>query len=187
MKAILAGPIPRNEGGDWRATAVDAVGNAIEFWGFKRNQGRVWAHLYLAGEPMEASRLQRELGLSKGAVSMVTRELEGWGVVHRVRAPGSATWRFAAETDLMRMLGKVLSEREVQFVGRVRADLEAAEAQAKRAGHVPREVVERLTRLRMLAQLAEKAIGGFIRTARLDVNKLVGVLRRPGQIFGGSP
>ena len=38
----------------WEAIAVDAVGNCIEFWGFKRNQGRVWALLYLRGTPMSA-------------------------------------------------------------------------------------------------------------------------------------
>ncbi len=27
--------------GNWESMAIDAVGNVIEFWGFKRNQGRV--------------------------------------------------------------------------------------------------------------------------------------------------
>ena len=27
----------------WEALVVDAVGNVIDFWKFKRNQGRVWA------------------------------------------------------------------------------------------------------------------------------------------------
>ena len=33
----------------WESLAIDAVGNVIEFWGFKHNQGRVWAVLYLRG------------------------------------------------------------------------------------------------------------------------------------------
>src|SRR6185295_11178850 len=72
----------------WEAMAVDAVGNAIEFWGFKRNQGRVWALLYLRGTPMSAGQLEKELSLSKGAVSMLIRDLERWGVIERVREPG---------------------------------------------------------------------------------------------------
>lgn len=170
----------------WEALATDAVGNAIEFWGFKRNQGRVWALLYLRGVAMEAAELQRALGLSKGAVSMVVRELERWGVVRRVRTPQSASWRFVAETDLMRMIGRVLSERELAFVTRVRADLEEAERAAKRAGSVPREVQARIGRMRILSQLAEKAIEGFLRTARLDVKRFVGVLRHPTHVFGGT-
>ena len=38
----------------WEAMAIDAVGRVIEFWGFKRNQGRVWALLYLRSVPMSA-------------------------------------------------------------------------------------------------------------------------------------
>ena len=39
-----SGGLPR-----WEALTTDAVGNVIEFWGFKHNQGRVWALLYLRG------------------------------------------------------------------------------------------------------------------------------------------
>ena len=60
----------------WEAIAIDAVGNVIEFWGFKRNQGRVWALLYLRGEPLTAGEIERELDLSKGGVSMLLRDLE---------------------------------------------------------------------------------------------------------------
>ena len=41
----------------WEAMAIDAVGNVIEFWGFKRNQGRVWALLYLRNEALTAAEL----------------------------------------------------------------------------------------------------------------------------------
>src|ERR1700726_1085527 len=83
----------------WEALVVDAVGSVIEFWGFKSNHGRIWALLYLRGTPLSALQLQTELGLSKGAVSMVTRELEQWGVVNRVRVPGAHSWLFDAETN----------------------------------------------------------------------------------------
>src|SRR6476661_6372016 len=52
----------------WEALVVDAVGNTIDFWRFKRNHGRVWALLYLRGKPSSAAEIQRALGLSKGAV-----------------------------------------------------------------------------------------------------------------------
>ena len=68
---------------DWRSLVADAVGNFIEFWGFKRNHGRVWALLYLEGRAMTASEIQDALDLSKGAVSMITREIERWGVSRR--------------------------------------------------------------------------------------------------------
>ena len=42
--------------GLWPSEALvsDIVGRIIEFWGFKRNMGRVWAVLYLSHEPLTA-------------------------------------------------------------------------------------------------------------------------------------
>ena len=121
----------------WEALVVDAVGSVIDFWQFKRNQGRVWALLYLRGRAMSSMELQESLGLSKGGVSMLVRELEQWGVVRRVRAPRDEVWRYAAETDLMKMIGRVISERENGLVRGVKEDLGHALDMAKKEGVDP--------------------------------------------------
>jgi DNA-binding MarR family transcriptional regulator len=118
----------------WEALAIDAVGNVIEFWGFKHNQGRIWAVLYLRGMSMTATQLEEELGLSKGAVSMLVRDLERWGVVVRIRQPGTGAWHFRAETDLVQMVRRVVQERETAFITRIRANLEEARRLAAASG-----------------------------------------------------
>ena len=162
---------------NWETLVVDAVGNVIEFWGFKRNQGRVWALLFLRDTAMAASELQVVLGLSKGAVSMITRELESWQVVRRVRGPGESTWRFSSNSDLLAMVNRVLEMREIEFLSRVRADLEMAEAQAKADPTAGPEVVNRVSQMRTLADVVERALRAFLRTSRLDISGLVGVLQ----------
>jgi DNA-binding transcriptional regulator GbsR (MarR family) len=157
----------------WEALATEAVGTVIGFWNFKRNHGRVWALLYLRDCALSQSELQDALALSKGAASMITRELETWGVIRRVRTPGDAPWRFEAETDLMRMIGRVLRERETELVQRVRHDLEEAERLA-RSG--PPEVRRRLSRLSALASLVDGALRTFVATARFDASGVVRVL-----------
>ncbi|QRK06345.1 MarR family transcriptional regulator [Archangium violaceum] len=161
----------------WEAIAVDAVGNVIEFWGFKRNQGRVWALLYLRGEPLTAGELERELELSKGGVSMLLRDLERWGVVRRVRSPQDSAWRYAAETDLIRMVSHVIEQREAGFIERIRADLAEARRLAQAAGNVPPEHLSRLEKMATLAEHVERALRLFIKTARLDVGAILGALR----------
>ncbi|MCC6751116.1 MAG: MarR family transcriptional regulator [Deltaproteobacteria bacterium] len=161
----------------WEALVVDAVGNVIDFWKFKRNQGRIWALLYLRGHTMTAAQIQAALGLSKGAVSMLVRELEQRGVVLRVRSPREDVWRYAAETELMRMIGRVVSERERALVQSVRRDLERAERRAKEEAGVSRDVLDRLRRMRMLAVFIDKALKVFVDTARLDVVQVLDVLR----------
>lgn len=161
----------------WEAIAIDAVGNVIEFWGFKRNQGRVWALLYLRGEPLTAGELERELELSKGGVSMLLRDLERWGVIRRVRSPQDSAWRYAAETDLIRMVSHVIEEREAGFIERIRADLAEARRLAGEVGNVPHEQLSRLEKMATLAEHVERALRLFIKTARLDVGAILGALR----------
>ena len=159
----------------WETLAIDAVGDVIAFWGFKRNQGRLWALLYLRGEAMSASELQSVLELSKGAVSMLTRELEAWSVVER-RADQSPT-RFVAKSDLLQMVNNVLRERESEFLARVRADLAAAERVAHSDPRVPPAMAERVTRMRRLAELVETTLATFLKTAQLDMSGIAGVLK----------
>ena len=156
----------------WESLAIDAVGNVIEFWGFKHNQGRVWAVLYLRGMSMTANQLEEELGLSKGAVSMLVRDLERWGVVVRIRQPGTGAWHFRAETDLVQMVRRVIQERETAFITRIRADLEESRRLASASG-VGRDRLARLEKLAALAGGAERALRIFLRTARVDLSSLL--------------
>lgn len=159
----------------WEALVVDAVGSVIDFWKFKRNQGRVWALLYLRGRALSALEIQEALGLSKGGVSMLVRELEQWDVVRRVRAPRDEVWRYAAETDLMKMIGRVVSEREAGLVKSVRDDLDHALAMARRENVDP-VVLTRLRRMKTLADLIDAALTAFLQTARFDVGAARDVL-----------
>ncbi len=151
----------------WEELAVNAVGHVIEFWGFKRNHGRIWCLLYLRGEPMSASDLQDTLELSKGAVSMITRDLEHWGVTHRVRVGGSKAWHFVAEVDFLKMLRRVLRERELRMVEGVRDDLKDALYYA-REGQVNEPALKRLRGMVRLADMVADAVGFFLKTMRLD-------------------
>ena len=161
----------------WEAVAVDAVGNVIEFWGFKRNQGRVWALLYLRDTALTAAEIEADLELSKGGVSMLLRDLERWGVVLRVRTPGDASWRYKAETDLLKMARRVIEEREFAFIARIRADLAEARRLAEVTGKVPKERLNRLIRMSSLAEQTERALKMFLKTSRLNVAGMFGVFK----------
>ena len=137
-------PTPALHLAGWESVAVDAVGNVIEFWGFKRNQGRVWALLYLRDVALTAAEIEDELYLSKGGVSMLLRDLERWGVMLRVRSPGDTAWRYKAETDLLKMARRVIEEREFAFISRIRADLAEAKKLAQADHKTTKAQVQRL-------------------------------------------
>lgn len=154
----------------WEALAVNAVGRVIEFWGFKRNHGHVWCLLYLRGEPMAAADFQRELGLSKGAVSMISRDLEQWGVANRVSVPGSKARHFVAEVDFLQMLRRVIQERELSLVVRVRDDLKDALYLAREAKVDPARL-KRVGGMLRLAEMIADALSFFLKTLQLDFSE----------------
>lgn len=166
----------------------DAVGRLIEFWGFKRNLGRVWSVLYLSPEPLSAEDLRHALELSSGAVSMTLGELSRWGVVRRVWIQGERKDFYAAEVQLWTMISRVFRERErVEIASAVETfenalrelDTVGAEAVAtKDKAKLARTQLqrERIGHLLELARLGKRLLDGLLTTARLDAEPLVGFL-----------
>ena len=95
---------------------ADAVGGLMEFWGFKRNMGRMWTVLYLSSEPLSAADLCERLSLSTGAVSMTASSLARWGVVKKVSKPGDRRDYFEPETNIWKMVSRVFRDRELRQI-----------------------------------------------------------------------
>lgn len=170
------------------AAVSDVVGRLIEFWGFKRNMGRIWAVLYLSPEPLSAEDLRRLLSLSSGAVSMTLGELARWGVVRRVWVQGERKDFFAAEVQLWRMISRVFNEREKSEIDAAIEAFEEAlvslERMKAQAAHAPaNEKAETLARVELqkerigqlleLAKLGKRLLDALLSTAKVDAEPLV--------------
>ena len=166
----------------WQSEVLvsDVVGRLIEFWGFKRNMGRVWAILYLSPAPLTAQEIRDLLQLSAGAVSMTLGELSRWGVVRKVWIQGDRRDHFAAETQLWRMVSRVFREREL---AEITAAIEAFDqAIASLEHHSARGAVEdrkraalqidRIRGLLQLATLGKRLLEGLLATAKVDAEAL---------------
>jgi DNA-binding transcriptional regulator GbsR (MarR family) len=157
--------------------AGDAIGRLMQFWGFKRNMGRVWTVLYLSPHPLSAAALRDRLAISAGSVSMTVNELERWGVVRRRLRPGERREYFEAETDLWKMISRVFRERELV---EVRAAIEALrDALDLAEGEAPERRALLRTRLRALLDLAELGrtlLETVLSDKRVDASRLARVL-----------
>jgi len=158
----------------------DAIGRLMQFWGFKRNMGRVWTVLYLNERPLTAQDLRERLGLSTGAVSMTVTELVRWGVVKKVWIQGERREHFAAEGNLWKMISRVLREREraeiLDTITAMEDALRAIEPQTRSADARVRERAivqhERIGQLLELARLGKQLLDALVATARLDASAL---------------
>jgi DNA-binding transcriptional regulator GbsR (MarR family) len=157
---------------------ADAVGALMEFWGFKRVMGRIWALLYLRGEPLAAAELCEQLAISSGAASMTLSELEHWGVVKRSRKAGDRREYFEAETDVWRMISRVLRERELVQVERALEVFDRAREQLGRQGGPAdhgrlQQVSERIGKLGDLARLGRALLNAVVLQGKVDLGPLM--------------
>src|SRR5467141_1691669 len=157
-----AGMGPREQERELLHEAADAVGALMEFWGFKRVMGRIWALLYLRGDELSASELCDQLSISSGAASMALAELEHWAVVRRIRRAGDRREYFEAETDVWKMISRVLREREklrtLPLPGeRVRLE----------------DIAERLGKLVDLARVGRGLLVALVQQGRVDLGPLM--------------
>jgi DNA-binding transcriptional regulator GbsR (MarR family) len=187
MRGAVAARLPSDEAHSRALTASEAavsdvVGRLIEFWGFKRNMGRVWSVLYLSADPMSADDLREALKLSSGAVSMTLHELGRWGVVRKVWIQGERKDFYAAEVQLWRMISRVFNERErSEILSAIDAFEEALvtldEAKKHATDEKARARIElqhdRISQLLKLARLGKGLIDALVSTAKIDAEPLV--------------
>jgi len=157
---------------------ADAVGALMEFWGFKRVMGRLWTVLYLTGEPLSAAELCERLAISSGAASMTLADLERWGVVKRSRKAGDRREYFEAETDIWKMVSRVLRERELSQIDRAVEVFDRARERLTRAvppGEQARiaRMVDRIGRLGDLARVGRGLLTAMVQQHKVDLAPLV--------------
>src|SRR5512138_3400067 len=170
---------------------ADAVGAIMELWGFRRQLGRIWAVLFLSDRPLAAPDLCERLHISTGLLSMSLAELRRWGVVRSVEIPGDRKEHFEAETNVWKLVSRVLREREKRAVegalatfDGVLADLRAALADVDR--EVKRAARFKAKRLELLAELSRAALtvlGLLVDSGRADA----GPLRILSEALGRRP
>lgn len=161
---------------------TEAVGRLMDFWGFKRHMGRIWALLYLSPDSLTARDIQQRLALSAGSVSTTLNELARWGVVRRLHPAHSRAEHFEAEVNLWKMVSRVFRERELtEIVEAISAfeqalkELEAPpenDADDRRA----RAQRERIAELLQVARLGRALLEALLQTGRVDATALAHLL-----------
>lgn len=168
------------------AAVSDVVGRLIEFWGFKRNMGRIWTVLYLSPEPLSAEDLRVALRLSSGAVSMTVNDLLRWGVVRKVWVQGERKDFYTAEVQLWRMISRVFNEREKSEIVLAIESFEEALAEVSKLRNSADPKVraraelqyDRIKQLLELAKLGRRLVETLLATAKIDAEPLVRFLLR---------
>ena len=173
----------------WQSEVLisDSIGRLIEFWGFKRNMGRLWSILYLSDRPHSAPEIQEKLQLSAGAVSMTLNELLRWGVVKKVWIQGERRDHYTAEGNFWKMISRVFNERErVEVLDAIDIMEDAIKFLKTKAKEEPESRAraefqeQRVRELLDLARFGKQLLDTLIKDAKVDGSPLMNVL------LGGS-
>ncbi len=140
-----------------RQEFADAVGRLMKFWGLKEAYGRVWGCLYLSPDPRATRDVASELTINRGQLSILLKELDAWGAIHRFRHPATGKVVYRAEEKLWKMIRRVFRDRERREVERARHTFSACyTALAKSRDAQARAAARRVKVLWRLSTLASR-------------------------------
>ncbi|MFN4228162.1 MAG: GbsR/MarR family transcriptional regulator [Candidatus Ratteibacteria bacterium] len=79
---------------------IELAGNIGEGLGLNRTTCQIYALLYLNSEPFSPGQITKELGISKGNVSLNLKKLEEWNAVKKVWKKGHTRALYKANEDI---------------------------------------------------------------------------------------
>lgn len=107
---------------------ADQIGEFIQYWGFKKVHGRIWAHLFLSKVPFDAMDIRRRLNISKALVSLSVRDLIHYGVIREAGKSERGTILYEANPDIREAIFNVLRTREKKMMARIDSALKLVDA-----------------------------------------------------------
>ena len=107
------------------------VGNFIQYWGFKKIHGRIWAHLYTSDTPLDSQALMSRLKVSKGLMSLAVRDLLDYEVIEAVHVGKHGVTYYQANPDIMAVITNVLRKREAVMMSAVSSCLKRMNSKGK--------------------------------------------------------
>jgi len=91
---------------------VQLWGRLGPFWGVTPTAAKVYAELIASSEPRSGEELAAGLSLSRGGVSMATRELVDWGLVRVERPAGTRRLAYSIEGEPARVIRAIVATRK---------------------------------------------------------------------------
>ncbi|NRA45822.1 MAG: hypothetical protein HRU09_12765 [Oligoflexales bacterium] len=101
-----------------------AVGQFIEWWGFRNIDGRIWAVIFLSTKAVSAADLISCLGVSKSLVSRGINELLEHKLIVKEAQIEHGTHTYRCCDDVGAVVRKVLVNRELKMLDEVLAKIE---------------------------------------------------------------
>jgi DNA-binding transcriptional regulator GbsR (MarR family) len=165
-----------------RGEFVQLWGRLGPFWGVTPTAAKVYAELIASTEPRSGEELAAALELSRGGVSMATRELTDWGLVRVTRPAGSRRLAYTIEAEPERVIRAIVATRKrrewdpmLEHLRTWRAELARERSREAQSLHTRLGEIEAL--VSWVGELAEGFLRGGL-VPRLGLKALAQVARQ---------
>ncbi|MDD2236878.1 MAG: hypothetical protein PHP44_02895 [Kiritimatiellae bacterium] len=129
---------------------IEAGGRTAQTFGFNRLFGQIYMLLFMSPEPACLDVIAESLGISKASASIACRQLESWGVLHKVWMKGDRKDYYEAITDISQIVNNGL-------LASVNKKLVSAQYQIQRSRSLLEESRENSERVAFLKQRLAQA------------------------------
>lgn len=160
---------------------VQLWGHLAGFWGITPASGRVVGWLISRADPADAEQIGDALEMSRGAVSMATRELGDWGLLRTEKLPGTRRLLYYPETELEKVIRSIIQTRKRRewdpILEHIDETLPKLRSQRSRDAVVFRERLEEIqTVITAVDEMAASFLGGGV-VEKLGLKFMLGKAR----------
>jgi DNA-binding transcriptional regulator GbsR (MarR family) len=145
------------------------VGDFICYWGFKKIHGRLWTHIYLARDPLDAGQLMQRLKVSKALISLSLNDLLKYDVILENGKSARGTQTYKANPDVLDVILNVLRRRERKMLAKTATNqkmLCSLNPDVLTRGNLLPDRIESMGRM---IEQAQNALNSLLELATLDM------------------
>ncbi|MEC7278254.1 MAG: hypothetical protein VXV96_18170 [Bdellovibrionota bacterium] len=140
----------------------ESVGEFIRYWGFKKIHGKIWCHLFLSTQPLDATELIERTEVSKACMSQSLAELLDYQVIE-VLDDSKKKKQYIPNRNILTVITGVLRKREQNILCSIHSQFRAVENFNEEQLELVGVDKKRLEKLGGMIKFAEKLLCSVLR------------------------
>lgn len=148
---------------------ANEVGDFICYWGFKKIHGKIWSHIFLAEQPVDAGQLMQRLGVSKALISLSLNDLLRYDVIKESAKSSRGTQTYIANPDVLDVILNVLRRRERKMLAKAETSFKMLSSLNSDSLKRAQLNTERIQAIGVMISQAQNALLSFLELSTVDL------------------
>lgn len=148
---------------------TEEIGGFIEYWGFKRIHGKIWAYLYLADRELAAADFMEAFSISKALASISIRDLMEYDVILEGERSSYGTQLYRPNPEIFTVITEVLRRRELKMLAKIESTHQLLADAPKRSLEADSINEKRLQQMGEMISLARTSLGSILNAETMDL------------------